>query len=217
MGEGKEASEQPPGETHAVAHGVAESSRILRNRHRGLVVWLTGLSASGKSTLAMGAEKRLFEKGRQAYVLDGDNIRRGLSRDLGFSSKDRSENIRRIGEVAALFADAGVVVLTALISPYRADRERARLAAGERFVEVYVQAGLDTCERRDPKGLYKKARAGLVSDFTGVSSPYEPPIAPDLIVNTEGQSITESLDQLVSFIEARVSLGAASKTRLGDN
>lgn len=184
-----------------VAHKISAKTRADRNGHRGAVVWLTGLSASGKSTLAMRGEQRLFEKGRQVYVLDGDNVRRGLSSDLGFLPQDRSENIRRIGEVAALFADAGVVVITAFISPYGADRALARKAAGDRYFEVYVKASLELCEARDPKGLYQKARAGLIPDFTGVSAPYEPPEAPELVIDTGAQGEEESVQQLVSFIE----------------
>jgi bifunctional enzyme CysN/CysC len=154
----------------------------------------------------MRVEQRLFEAGWQVYVLDGDNIRRGLSSDLGFLPQDRSENIRRIGEVAALFADAGVVVITAFISPYREDRARARKAAGDRFFEVYVKAPLEVCEKRDPKGLYRKARAGLIPDFTGVSAPYEPPEAPELIIETEKQTEDESVECLLSFIDRRIRL-----------
>lgn len=185
----------------SVEHGVSTWARARKNGHRGAVVWLTGLSASGKSTLAMRVEQHLFEQGRQVYVLDGDNVRRGLSSDLGFLPQDRSENIRRIGEVAALFADAGIIALTAFISPYCADRARARRAAGDRFFEVYVKAPLELCEKRDPKGLYKKARAGLIPDFTGVSAPYEPPEDPELIVETSAQSEDDSVRQLVTSIE----------------
>ena len=185
----------------SVEHGVSTWARARKNGHRGAVIWLTGLSASGKSTLAMRVEQRLFETGRQVYVLDGDNVRRGLSSDLGFLPQDRSENIRRIGEVAALFADAGVVVITAFISPYSADRAQARKAAGERFFEVYVKAPLELCEARDPKGLYRKARSGLIPDFTGVSAPYEPPEAPEVVIDTGAQGEDESVQQLVSVIE----------------
>lgn len=186
---------------YSVEHGVSSWARARKNGHRGAVVWLTGLSASGKSTLAMRVEQHLFEQGRQVYVLDGDNVRRGLSSDLGFLPQDRSENIRRIGEVAALFADAGIIALTAFISPYCADRARARRAAGDLFFEVYVRAPLELCEKRDPKGLYKKARAGLILEFTGVSAPYEPPEDPDLIIETGAQSEDESVRQLVASIE----------------
>lgn len=186
---------------YTVAHKISSKIRAEKNGHRGAVVWLTGLSASGKSTLAMRVEQRLFEAGRQVYVLDGDNVRRGLSSDLGFLPQDRAENIRRIGEVAALFADAGVIVITAFISPYGADRAQARKAAGDRFFEVYVKAPLKLCEERDPKGLYRKARAGLISDFTGVSAPYEPPESPEMIVDTATRSEEESVLRLETFIE----------------
>lgn len=149
----------------------------------GVTVWLTGLSGSGKSTVAAAVERRLLEAGVPAYLLDGDNLRHGLNGDLGFGAAERSENVRRVGEVARLFADAGVVTLVPLISPYRADRERARAAhdaAGLRFVEVFVNTPIDECERRDPKGLYAKARAGEIIGFTGVDDPYEPPTSPDL-------------------------------------
>lgn len=149
----------------------------------GVTVWLTGLSGSGKSTVAAAVERRLLEAGVPAYLLDGDNLRHGLNGDLGFGAAERSENVRRVGEVARLFADAGVVTLVPLISPYRADRERARAAhdaAGLRFVEVFVNTPIDECERRDPKGLYAKARAGEIIGFTGIDDPYEPPTSPDL-------------------------------------
>jgi bifunctional enzyme CysN/CysC len=186
---------------YGVPHKISAKNRAERNGHRGAVIWLTGLSASGKSTLAMRVEQCLFEKGRQVYVLDGDNVRRGLSSDLGFLPRDRSENIRRIGEVAALFADAGIIVITAFISPYGADRALARQAAGDRFFEVYVKAPLELCEARDPKGLYRKARAGLIPDFTGISAPYEAPQAPEFVIDTASQNENESVQQLVSMIE----------------
>ncbi len=147
----------------------------MRNGHAGAVIWLTGLSASGKSTLAMAVERRLFARGCFVYVLDGDNVRAGINKDLGFSAEDRAENIRRVAEVAALFADAGAIVVTAFISPFRKDRDAARAAAGSAFHEIYVSADLATCEARDPKGLYRRARSGEVKEFTGVTAPYEPP------------------------------------------
>lgn len=166
-------------------HAVSPVERAQRARHYGGVVWLTGLSGAGKTTLAMDLERELFEQGFLVYVLDGDNLRQGLNADLGFSPEDRSENIRRVGEVAALFADAGVVCIVALISPYRADRARARLAAKQcRFMEVYVSADLATCEARDPRGLYRLARGGKLRDFTGIDAPYEAPEAPEVIVDT---------------------------------
>ena len=180
-----------------VDHGVSRAARARRNRHAGGVIWLTGLSGAGKSTLAIAAEDRLFRKGYQVYALDGDNVRHGLNATLGFSPEDRAENIRRVGEVAALFADAGFIVLTAFISPYRADRARAR-AAVERinprgFHEVHVRAPLEVCEARDPRGLYERARAGKIADFTGVSAPYEPPDGPELTVDTGDRTIEQSL------------------------
>jgi bifunctional enzyme CysN/CysC len=185
----------------AVDHGIEARHRADRNGHRGGVLWFTGLSGAGKSTLAMALEQRLFAKGYSVYVLDGDNVRRGLNADLGFAPEERVENIRRVGEVAALFADAGVLCITAFISPYRADRERARQAAEGMFHEVYVNADLETCERRDPKGLYRKARSGEIADFTGVSAPYEPPERPELIVRTDDSSIDQSLGELVDYVD----------------
>jgi bifunctional enzyme CysN/CysC len=170
------------------------------------VVWLTGLSGSGKSTLAFELEHRLFDQGWQAYVLDGDNVRHGLSADLGFSPQDRTENIRRIGEVAALFADAGLLVVTAFISPYRSDRALARKAAGEGFAEIHVDADVATCESRDPKGLYEKARRGEILEFTGVSAPYEAPETPELTLDTKSQTVDESLDLLAGFVAGKYAI-----------
>ncbi len=189
-----------------VAHSVPTDEREERNGHMGGVVWLTGLSGSGKSTLATELERRLHDKGFQAFVLDGDNVRHGLNANLGFSPEDRAENIRRVGEVAALFARAGLVAITAFISPYRSDRDRAREAAGDRFCEVHVSADLDTCERRDPKGLYKKARAGKIGDFTGISAPYEAPDAPDIVIDTAELNVDESVDELVAHVERTLRL-----------
>jgi bifunctional enzyme CysN/CysC len=189
---------------HAVDHLLTLNARAARNGHTGAVVWLTGLSGAGKSTLAMRIENVLFSRGMQTYVLDGDNVRRGLCADLGFTPEARMENIRRVGEVAALMSDAGLVTLTAFISPFRADRRKAREAAGARFYEVYVKADLATCEERDPKGLYKKARAGKIPEFTGISSPYEPPEAPDLEVDTAANGIDACVEQIVDFILERV-------------
>ncbi len=168
---------------------------------RGCVVWLTGLSGSGKSTIGFALEERLVRDGHAAYVLDGDNIRHGLNGDLGFSPEDREENIRRIGEVAALFADAGLITISAFISPYRRDRDRARAAAGEgRFVEVFVDAPVEICERRDPKGLYVKARAGEIKDFTGVSAPYEPPLSPEVVLETQNKTVDECVDDILGYL-----------------
>lgn len=166
--------------------------RELRNGHRGCVVWLTGLSSAGKSTIASELERELFNLGRQAYVLDGDNIRHGLCSDLGFTPKDRAENIRRVGEVAKLFTDAGIICITAFISPYRADRHFVReLLPPGHFIEVFVNAPLAVCEQRDPKGLYAKARALEIKEFTGVSAPYEPPVQPELELRTDQLTVAE--------------------------
>jgi len=171
---------------------------------RGVTVWLTGLSGSGKSSIATAAEQVLLRRGRLAYVLDGDNVRHGLNKDLGFSPDDRSENIRRIGEVAKLFAEAGLVVFTSFISPYRSDRDavRARMPEGD-FVEVYVAADVETCEARDVKGLYRKARAGEIPEFTGISAPYEAPERPELVLHTAVQTLEESVAQLVGYLEEK--------------
>jgi bifunctional enzyme CysN/CysC len=184
-----------------VAHRVSHAAREARAGHSGGVIWLTGLSGAGKSTLAMEVERRLFAKGYNVYVLDGDNVRRGLNANLGFSADDRGENIRRVGEVAALFADAGFVCITAFISPYRTDRERARHAAKEKFHEVYLSADLAVCERRDPKGLYARARAGEIKDFTGISAPYEAPESPELAVDTSERDIDDCVAEIIAYIE----------------
>ena len=165
---------------------------------RPLTVWLTGLSGSGKSTIACALKKCLTEAGRICYILDGDDLRKGLNRDLGFSPEDRTENIRRIAEVARLFNEAGLWVIVAFISPYRADRHSARETIGrDRFVEVFIDAPLVVCERRDPKGLYKKARAGLIPEFTGVSAPYEPPDRPALVLSTDRENVSQSVERLL--------------------
>lgn len=185
---------------YAVDHLLSPVARAARNGHKGVVVWLTGLSGAGKSTLAMRIEHVLFNRGMQTYVLDGDNVRTGLCADLGFSNDDRMENIRRVGEVAALMANAGLITITAFISPFRTDRRRARDAAGENFHEIYVKADLETCEERDPKGLYKKARKGEIKDFTGISSPYEPPESPDLTVDTTNHGVDACVEMIVEYI-----------------
>jgi len=182
---------------------VTGRQRELRNGHRGCVVWLTGLSGAGKSTIATEIERELFNLGRHVYVLDGDNVRHGLCSDLAFSPKDRTENIRRVGEVAKLFADAGVVCITAFISPYRADRELVRkILPDGKFVEVFVNAPLDVCEQRDPKGLYAKARANEIKNFTGISAPYEPPETPEIELTTDKLSIAESVAKVLEFLDA---------------
>jgi bifunctional enzyme CysN/CysC len=184
-----------------VRHQVTADERATRTGHYGAVVWFTGLPGSGKSTLAMALERRLFDLRWQVYTLDGDNVRRGLSADLGFSPDDREENIRRVGEVAALFADAGAICIVAFISPYRADRARARTAAGERrFFEVYVKSSVATCERRDPKGHYRRARAGQIKDFTGVDAPYEAPERPAIAIDTETKDIDACVNELLDFV-----------------
>ena len=184
----------------SVEHRVTAKNRSERNGHGGGVLWLTGLSGAGKSTLAMAVEQHLFKKGFHVYVLDGDNVRRGLNANLGFSPEDRAENIRRIGEVASLFAESGIICITAFISPYQSDRDRARAAAGENFHEIYVQADLETCEERDPKGLYRKARAGEIQDFTGISAPYEAPAEPELSVDTAHHTVDECVQQIVDYV-----------------
>jgi len=179
-----------------------EREKILGQR--GVTVWLTGLSGSGKSTVATAAEQVVLGMGKLAYVLDGDNVRHGLNKNLGFSPEDRTENIRRIGEVAKLFNDSGILVFTAFISPYRDDRDAVRelMAEGD-FVEVLVDADVATCEERDTKGLYKKARAGEIPEFTGISAPYEAPERPELVLDTATQSLQESVEQLVGYLEEK--------------
>ena len=185
------------------AHTVTREEREKRFGHRGCTVWMTGLSGSGKSTLANALDDALWQRGIRSYVLDGDNIRHGLNKDLGFSPADRTENIRRIGEVARLFTDAGVINTTAFISPYREDRDRARaIQKSGDFIEVYVRASVDACEQRDTKGLYAKARAGQIPEFTGISAPYEEPAKPEVVVDTESQSVEESLAVILAYLEA---------------
>lgn len=168
---------------------------------KGAVIWLTGLSGSGKSTLAYALERRLIEIGQLTFALDGDNVRMGLCKDLGFRPEDRNENIRRIGEVAALFAEAGVLVLTSFISPYRADRIAAKATSKGNFIEVYLDVSVDVCEKRDPKGLYKKARAGEIQNFTGISAPYEEPANPDVRVNTDELTVEQCVDKIVAYLQ----------------
>ena len=190
--------------TNIVWHqgAVTREDREQLNGHRGCTVWLTGLSGSGKSTIAVELEKRLLERGVRTYILDGDNIRHGLNKNLGFSPEDRTENIRRIGEVAKLFTDAGLVALTAFISPYRADRDQVRaiMQPGD-FIEVFVDCPVEVCEQRDVKGLYKKARAGEIKEFTGISAPYEAPSKPELVLETSGQSVEKSALQILAYLE----------------
>ncbi|MEB3200822.1 MAG: adenylyl-sulfate kinase [Synechococcaceae cyanobacterium] len=182
---------------------VSRAARAHQRGHRSAILWFTGLSGAGKSTLANAVNSALFEQGLACYVLDGDNVRHGLCSDLGFSDADREENIRRIGEVAKLFLDAGVVVLTAFVSPFRSDRARARalVEAGD-FIEIHCAADLDTCEQRDTKGLYAKARAGEIKEFTGISSPYEAPEAPELRIDTGLQNLESCVAQVLSHLQS---------------
>ena len=181
---------------------ITAANREELLKQKGAVLWLTGLSGSGKSTLAHEVESRLYQRKCLTYVLDGDNIRHGLNKNLGFSAEDRKENIRRISEVASLFVDAGIITLTAFISPYKEDRAFCRTLVGKnRFIEIYVTASLETCEKRDPKGLYKKARAGDIQHFTGITAPYEPPEHPDLIINTDTSDVYESAELVLKTLQ----------------
>ncbi|MFN8544266.1 MAG: adenylyl-sulfate kinase [Candidatus Binatia bacterium] len=191
--------------TNIVWHSgaVNRADREKLNGHKGATVWLTGLSGSGKSTIAVDLEKHLWERGVRAYILDGDNIRHGLNKNLGFSPADRTENIRRIGEVAKLFTDAGMVAVTAFISPYRADRDQVRALMPNDFLEIHVDCPVDECERRDVKGLYKKARAGEIKEFTGISAPYEAPENAELTIHTATQSVEKSVRQILEYLEQR--------------
>jgi bifunctional enzyme CysN/CysC len=196
----------------AVEHRVRTADRMRRNGHRGAILWFTGLSGAGKSTLAVELERLLFAKGYQVFLLDGDNLRAGLNADLGFSPEDRAENIRRVGEVAALFAEAGMIVITAFISPYRADRDRVRNAHRERFHEIYINASLEVCEKRDTKGLYRKARAGQIPEFTGVSAPYEAPLAPELEVKSGEWPLARCLAELMLYVQRHLALPLETNT-----
>lgn len=181
-------------------HHVKTDDRSRHYGHAGAVFWLTGLPASGKSSLAMALERELLALGYSCYVLDGDNVRKGLSADLGFSVSDRNENIRRVGETAALFADAGLICITAFISPYLRDRANARRACKAPFYEVYIKSNITTCEARDPKGLYRLARSGALADFTGVSAPYEEAEQPDLVVDTASLDLDACLAILLRYV-----------------
>ncbi|MBA1288768.1 adenylyl-sulfate kinase [Pseudomonas japonica] len=190
--------------TRHQASTTAEA-RAAQKSQRPCVIWLTGLSGSGKSTLADALEKKLIEHGKHTYLLDGDNVRLGLCKDLGFSDKDREENIRRVSEVAKLFVDAGLIVITSFISPFQRDRELAKSVIGEEsFVEVYLSTPIEECERRDPKGLYKKARSGLIKHFTGIDSPYEAPLAADQVIDTIQDSLETAVDQVITYLHRRV-------------
>lgn len=181
---------------------VTKEDRQRQNGHKSAVIWFTGLSGSGKSTVSVALEKALFEEGKHSYRLDGDNVRHGLNKNLGFSPEDRKENIRRIGEVSKLLVDAGTIAITAFISPYREDRDEVReiLEDGE-FIEVYTECSVEECEKRDPKGLYEKARSGEIKEFTGISAPYEAPKHPEITINTEKQSIDESVKQILNYLK----------------
>lgn len=189
--------------TNIVWHesSIQKEERRKKNKHSSFILWFTGLSASGKSSVANAFARKLFDHGSQTYVLDGDNIRHGLNKDLGFTEDDRKENIRRIGEVAKLFVDSGQIVLTAFISPYRADRAIVRELVEEgEFLEVYVKCSVEECEKRDPKGLYKKARNEEIKNFTGISAPYEEPENPEIILDTENYSIEQCVEQLTTIL-----------------
>lgn len=178
---------------------ISASERIARNGHRGGILWLTGLSGSGKSTVSVGAERLLFDRGWQCMVLDGDTLRHGVCSDLGYSPADRHENIRRIGELATVLASGGVICICALISPYRVDRGRVRELAGEAFHEVWMSADIQVCEGRDPKGLYRRGRTGQLADFTGIAAPYEPPERPELVIDTGRMTVAQSVAALTDY------------------
>ena len=183
---------------------VTKADREGLNGHRAVVVWFTGLSGSGKSTVAVEVEGALLEMGCHTVILDGDNIRHGLNKNLGFSPEDREENIRRIGEVAKLFTDAGVIAMTAFISPYRADRDKARaLVPDGDFIEVFVKCDVEECTKRDPKGLYKKAIAGEIKEFTGISAPYEEPLKAEIVIDTAAESLKESATKVIEALRER--------------
>jgi len=183
---------------------IKKEDRQRQKKHKSAILWFTGLSGSGKSTLAHAVEEKLFEMGIHTYVLDGDNIRTGLNKDLGFSAEDREENIRRIGEVAKLFVDAGIITLTAFISPYKKDRELVRnLVDKDEFIEIYVKCPLEVCEQRDVKGLYEKARKGIIKNFTGIDDPYEEPENPEIVVETDKETLKESVDKIINYLKEK--------------
>ena len=186
-------------------HGkITKEGRVKLLNQKGATIWLTGLSGSGKSTIAVELEHALIENRHQAYILDGDNIRHGLNKNLGFSPEDRTENIRRIGEVAKLFTEANIITIAAFVSPYREDRDNVRKLLGHgEFVEIYVNCSLEVCETRDTKGLYKKARAGEVKDFTGISAPYEEPLNPELKIDSSKLSVEESTREILNYLEEK--------------
>ncbi|MEH7238315.1 adenylyl-sulfate kinase [Bacillus sp. JJ1562] len=199
---------------HIIWHkgSITKNDRQSLNDHKSLIIWFTGLSGSGKSTLANAVEKILYSEGIRTYLLDGDNIRHGINNNLGFSSQDRKENIRRIAEVGKLFVDAGIIVLVAVISPYAEDRAAARNIFGkDEFIEVFVNCPLNECEARDPKGLYKKARTGEIQNFTGISQPYEEPESPEIIVDSVNSSLSESTNQVYQYIKGKLNLKGTKK------
>lgn len=185
-------------------YSVTKNNRSELKKQTPCILWFTGLSGAGKSTIAGAVEKKLFEKGHHTYLLDGDNVRHGINQDLGFSDADRVENIRRIGEMAKLFADAGIIVLTAFISPFRTDRQLVReLVEDGEFIEVFMDTPLQECERRDPKGLYKKARAGEIKNFTGIDSEYQPPENPEVTIQSASATVDQCVDQVVAYLKAK--------------
>jgi adenylyl-sulfate kinase len=187
------------------SYKVKRSDFEMRNKHRGLALWFVGLSGSGKSTIANGLQAKLFENGFNAIVLDGDNTRLGINKDLGFTEQDRIENIRRVAEISKLFAETGHIVINAFISPFKTNRTQARdIISGTDFIEVYIESMISACENRDVKGLYKKARAGEINDFTGISSPFEIPENPDILVNTDEQTPEESIDYLFEQLKTKL-------------
>jgi adenylylsulfate kinase len=191
---------------------ITREDRERMNGHSGFTLWFTGLSGSGKSTVAVAVEEALFERGVRTYILDGDNVRFGLNKNLGFSPEDRTENIRRIAEVAKLFRDAGVVSITAAISPYRADRDSARALGGpNEFIEIYAECSIDVCESRDPKGLYKKARAGEIQGFTGINAPYEAPEKPEIHLRTDHQPVDDCVKAILAYLEKHNLIPAAGR------
>lgn len=190
-------------------HFIAKDQHSIQKFQRPCILWFTGLSGSGKSTIANALESRLYEMGKHTYLLDGDNVRHGLNKDLGFTDEDRIENIRRIGEVSKLFVDAGLIVLSAFISPFRSDRQIVRELVDEaEFIEVFIDTSLEICEQRDPKGLYKKARKGEILSFTGISSPYEGPTSPEIHITTIDLSIEQSVDTIIAYMKNRGYLDA---------
>lgn len=185
-------------------HKISRPEREALLKQKGVLIWFTGLSASGKSTVANEVTNRLHQIGKLTYVLDGDNIRHGLNKNLGFSPEDREENIRRISEVGNLFADAGLITTTAFISPYRKDRDFARELLGDgRFIEIFVKASVDICEQRDPKGLYKKAKSGEIKEFTGISAPYEEPLKPEIVLDADTMTIEEEVEMVLNYLEEK--------------